>query len=155
MASLAASTADDGQFTWTPANSGIAYGTHGLRIHIALVGNSAVLDRSTEPFAVPEDTNTFFVNDADAAGDEYTTAPGSNRHTGKLPQLPKPYPTNLLRVYSLGPTETLFVDTGDYALFDPIVLSGTLGVADDEGFTLTGPVAETRVASLPRPPVGL
>jgi hypothetical protein len=52
----------DGQLTWTPADSGVAYGTYGLRVQVSLVGNRVVLDRSTEPFAVPENTNTLYVN---------------------------------------------------------------------------------------------
>ena len=102
VTTLAAAAPDTGQFTWTPANFGIANGTHNLRIEISLVTNAAVFDRSQEGFTVPENTNTFYVNDAIAASDEYTTAAGSNRNTGKTPSTPKPYPNNILRTYSLG-----------------------------------------------------
>ena len=136
-------TEDDGAFTWIPANSGVAFATHGLRIHVSLVTNVAVHDRSTETFSVPEDTNTFYVNDGDTINDEYTSVAGSNRHTGKLPDAPKPYPWNVLRIYSLGPEQTLFVDTGQYPLIHHLVLSAIVGVGDDEGFTMTGPQVET------------
>ncbi len=146
LLTIAASTPDDGEFLWIPADSGIDYGTYGLRIHVSLTDNPAVFDRGAESFKVPENTTTFYVNDSVTTGDEYTTAPGNNRNTGKLPNAPKPYPNNVLRIYTLGPTDTLFVDTGDYSLLDPIVLSGNLEIADDEGFVLTGPTSSARVA---------
>ena len=57
------STPDTGEYTWTAADSGINFGTYGLRIQISLVGDPAVFDRSTETFTVPENTTTFYVND--------------------------------------------------------------------------------------------
>lgn len=148
LTTLAASAPDIGAFTWTPANFGVDYGTHNLRIEISLVGNPAVFDRSQEAFAVPENTNSFYVNDGAATGDEFATALGSNRNTGKLSSAPKPYPNNVLRTYSLGAGQTLNVDTGEYSLFDPIVLSGTAGIGDDEGFMLSGPTSATHLATL-------
>jgi Ca2+-binding RTX toxin-like protein len=146
LLTIAEEVPDNGEFIWAPANSGIDYGTYGLRIQVSLVGTPAVLDRGTESFTVPENTTTFFVNDRSTANDEYSTAPGDNRNTGKLASAPKPLPNNVLRIYDLGPTHTLFVDTGTYSLFDTVLLSGTLGVGDDEGFTFTGPTDTARVA---------
>ena len=130
---------DTGSFTWIPANSGIDYGTHGLRIQLTLVGSPGVFDRGTETFAVPENTNTFFVNDATVNSGDLTTAAGANRNTGKLASAPKPFPNNVLRTYTVGANQTLSIDAGDYALVDPLVISNTSGVGDDEGFTFTGP----------------
>ncbi len=131
-------TPDDGEFTWIAANSGIAYGTYGLRIQVSLANNIAVLDRSTETFTVPENTNTFFVNDGSTVGDEYVGAAGSNRNTGKLSSIPKPYPNNVLRIYSVSANQTLSVDTGTYPLIYPLVVSNVLGIGDDEGFRMRG-----------------
>ena len=130
---------DTGSYAWIPAESGIAYGTHGLRIEVSLVGSPSVFDRGTEPFAVPENTNTFFVNGATVSPGGLTTAAGSNRNTGKLASSPKPYPNNILRIYTVGANQTLSVDAGDYPLLAPLVISNTSGVGDDEGFTFTGP----------------
>ena len=141
--SIAQTTEDDGSFLWTPANDNIAYGTHGLRISVTLVANSVVLDRSIEAFSVPENSASFFVNDQSVVGDEYATAPGSNRNTGRTANSPKSNPVTLLRTYILGPTHTLFVDDGSYQLHSPIVLSGAGVRGDDEGFILTGPAGET------------
>ena len=78
----------------------------------------------------------------------YASAAGSNRNTGRLATAPKPYPNNVLRIYTLGPTQTLFVDTGDYPALYPTVFSPLPGRGDDEGFVLTGPTNVARVASL-------
>ncbi|MEO1524778.1 MAG: NosD domain-containing protein [Planctomycetota bacterium] len=50
---ISSGTPDDGSFLWTPAGDAIDYGTYGWRIQVSLVGDSFVLDRSTETFAVP------------------------------------------------------------------------------------------------------
>ena len=148
VTNLTTATDDDGAFSWTPANSAIAYGTRGLRIHVSLIENPTIFSRSTEPFVVPENTTTFFVNDHSATNDETTSAIGNNRNTGKLASAPKPGPAQLLRTYSLEPTHTLFVDTGVYELFETIVLSGSGTQSDDEGFLFTGPTAANRTALL-------
>ena len=59
--------------------------------------------------------------------------------------------SRILRIsspYSLGPTDTLFVDTGVYALFGPVLISGTVGIGDDQGFVMTGPAGGTSSAVL-------
>ena len=139
---------DTGSYAWAPAQSGIAYGTHGLRIEISLVGSPNVFDRGTESFAVPENTNTFFVNDSTVSPGGLTTAPGSNRNTGKLASSPKPYPNNILRIYTLNANQSLSVDAGDYPLLAPLVISNTSGLGDDEGFTFTGPTTAATPAVL-------
>jgi hypothetical protein len=151
LTTVAENAPNRGSYTWIPADSGVAYGTYGLRVQVSRVDDPLIFDRSTETFAVPEQTLVYYVNDADQTGDSLTTAPGSNRHTGTRPDQPKPNPVNLLRIYTLGATNVLHVDAGDYALHYPVLLSGSLGVGDDEGFTLTGspdPAAPTALRHL-------
>ena len=148
LQTITPSTADDGRFIWIPANSNIPLGTHGLRIQISLIDELIALDRSIETFTVPEGGQSFFVNDDLTAGDEYSTAAGNHRHTGRTPAEPKPDAQSLLRTYRLGPTDTLFVDTGAYAAHHPLVLSGTGTRGDDESFTLTGPMEDGHEARL-------
>ncbi len=79
------------------------------------------------------------MNDTAATNDVYSTSIGSNRHTGKLPSAPKPFPENLLRTYSLGANQTLFIDSGNYPLINPLIVSNDVGaLGDDEGFTILG-----------------
>ena len=141
VANIVSATPDSGQYTWIPGNSGIDFGTKGLRIQVSLVTNLAVMDRSQEPFTVPQDGTNFYVNDGSTAGDEYTTAAGNNRNTGKTADAPKPYVANLFRTYDLQAGATLYVDTGNYPLFESLTLSGTAtrGYGIDEGFVMTGP----------------
>ncbi|RZL38827.1 MAG: hypothetical protein EOP35_04955, partial [Rubrivivax sp.] len=150
VANVVSATPDSGQFTWIPGNSGIDFNTHGLRIQVSLVTNAAVLDRSQETFTVPEDGLTYWVNDGSTAGDEYATAAGDNRNTGKSAGAPKPNVTNLFRSYDLQAGATLYVDTGNYALLESLTLSGTAtrGFGIDEGFRLTGPTLAGHLASL-------
>jgi hypothetical protein len=150
LTTITPGTPDTGSYLWTPQNSGIAPGTHGLHIVVSLASTPAANDRSTEPFAIPEATNTFYVNDGSTANDDPAlgTAIGSVRNTGKTPDQPKPYPNNILRIYSVGPGQTLYVNTGTYNQLAPLVLSNTVGIGDDAGFTFTGPTDPTKVAAL-------
>ncbi len=148
LLNIASAAPDSGEYTWLAVNSGLDFGTYGLRIRVALVGNETISDRSTEPFTIPENTTTFYVNDGSTANDEYVSAAGSNRHTGRLPDRPKPYPNNILRIYAVGPTHTLFVDNGNYPALYPTVISPVADVGDDAGFVFTGPTDASRVARL-------
>lgn len=158
LANISPGTADDGEFIWIPfTDNGISYDTHGLRIHVSLVGNPAAHDRSAEPFSVPEDGSTYYVNTStDAIADpahDYTVAAGSNRNTGKRPDAPKPNPVNVLRTYELSSGAALYVDPGTYALFETIALAGLTnrGLGLDRGFTFAGPPEEATGTATLRP----
>ncbi len=142
VTAISASTPDDGEFIWIPGNSGVNFDTPGLRIQVAYVGDPSIMDRGQESLTVPDNSTTFFVDDASDANDEYTLgAIGSNRNTGKRADAPKPHPVNLLRAYDLPAGALVSIDTGAYPLFDAIRISGTtdLGLGTEEGFTLRGP----------------
>ncbi|MBI5616868.1 MAG: right-handed parallel beta-helix repeat-containing protein, partial [Gammaproteobacteria bacterium] len=154
---IAAATPDDGDFVWIPGNSGIDFGTQGLRIQVSLVQQPSVIDRSQETFTVPEDGQNYYVDDASNSGDVYTpNATGANRNTGKTPDAPKPNPVNVLRAYDLVAGSVMYIDTGDYPMIDPIAVSGTNdvsllagpGMGLDEGFTITGPLDPATIARL-------
>ena len=144
LLTITASTPDDGSFAWIPFDdSGVSWGTHGLTLHLSLVGQPQARDQSAEPFSVPESGIDYFVNvpgDPTVADNVHTTAPGSNRHTGKLPSAPKPGPLELLRTYELGGGATLSLDPGTYPLIEAL----TFGAAEptplglDSGFTMRG-----------------
>ena len=142
VTTIAASTPDDGEFIWIPGNSGVNFDTPGLRIQVSYVGDPSIMDRGQESFTVPDNSTTYFVDDASDVNDEYTPgAIGSNRNTGKRADAPKPHPVNLLRAYDVPPGAVVSIDTGAYPMFDAIRLSGTtdLGLGTEEGFTLRGP----------------
>ena len=82
------------------------------------------------------------MDDTSNVADQYTpAAAGSNRHTGKLPTVPKPDPINLLCAYDLQAGDVVSVDTGVYPLFETITLSGVggFGWGTDVAFTMRGP----------------
>ena len=142
---IAASAADTGAFKWTPSDSGVADGTHGLRIRIASVSDPAVFDVSAETFTTPEAGTAYYVNDSSSVGDVPLNGSaiglGSNRNDGKTPDAPKPNPVNLFRTYDIGPGSTVYIETGDYPLIDTLRLSGSVdrGFGFDSGFTIQGP----------------
>ena len=151
LLTIANSTADDGEFSWTPSVNGIGYGTFGLRIQVSLVDDSSVVDRSTEKFAVPESGDTYWVDDASNVNDEYTpNATGDNRNTGKRADAPKPNPINVLRIYELTSGSVLNVDTGSYPLLYTAVMTSKpgIGLGTDRGFLFRGPSDPGRTAEL-------
>jgi Ca2+-binding RTX toxin-like protein len=135
---LAESTANTGSFTWTPENSEIDFGTHGLRIQIALTNHPIIFDRGIEPFSVPEDSNHFFVNGPSVIDAEFATAAGSNRNTGRSASAPKPSLAHILDTYSLGANDFVFIDPGEYLHHRPLVIANVPGIGDDEGFAVVG-----------------
>ncbi|MEQ1828011.1 MAG: right-handed parallel beta-helix repeat-containing protein, partial [Pirellula sp.] len=151
VTTIATSTQDDGEFIVIPANLGVNFDTTGLRIQISLANDPITMDRAQESFTVPDNSNTYFADDASNTNDEYTLgAIGSNRNTGKTASAPKPHPVNLLRAYDLPAGSIVSIDTGTYPMFDAIRLSGTfdLGLGLDEGFTLRGPTNTAKHVSI-------
>jgi len=148
LLNIVPATPDTGEYIWIPSTNGVDFDTAGLRVHISITGNQAIYDRSTESFTVPEDGFDYFVNDAATGDDEYTSAAGSNRNTGKNAAAPKPNPVNLLRTYELTGGATLNVDTGVYPLIYTVTLSGQTdyGLGLDRGFVFRGPAAADHTA---------
>ena len=145
------STPDTGKFSWIPESSGLSAGMIGLRIQVALVSDTSISDLSSEGFAIPDLGHTFYVNDNSGIGDEYTTALGSNRNTGRSPSSPKPSILSILHDYSLGALDTIYVDTGvyDQAIYGgSVVLSGDPSIGTGQGLTITGPVGNGHVAQI-------
>ena len=129
LLTIAASTPDTGEYAWSPSESGIAPGTHGLLIRIASVANPTIYDMSTEGFKVPETGSTFYV-----------ATTGSNRNDGMSAVAPLPSPVNLFREYNIEAGSVVNIAAGDYPLIDALQLSGTtnFGFGLDTGFTIDG-----------------
>jgi parallel beta-helix repeat protein len=75
----------------------------------------------------------YYINDSSTAGDSWTTTAGDNGHSGKSPDHPMADLNALLRVYDLGPGDTVFVDAGVYDLRQNIELYPM-----DSGITIVG-----------------
>ena len=151
VADIGVSPATAGSFGWSPQASGITPDSaKRYRIQISSVDAPMVTDASREPFAVPSSGPDFYINDGSQVNDEYCTAVGSNRNTGKTPGDPKANLLPMLRSYALGPGDRVMIDTGYYVEVRNVVISGQIGVGDDEGATFTGPTDPSRVAQMDR-----
>ncbi len=128
-----------GTYTWTPEYSNISPdSSQRYRIVLTSVNNTAVDTQSREPFAVPSAGDNFYVNDGSTVGDEYTTAVGSNRNTGKNPWDPKATVRPILANYTLTPGDTVWIDTGYYNIVQNIVISGDHVHGDTQGAAFIG-----------------
>ena len=140
LMTIASSAADNGSFSWIPANSGLSANTTGLRIQVSMVGTPAILDRSTEAFAiVPSNATAFYINDGSTTNDQYTTVAGNNRATGLSPSSPLPMLTTLMREYTIGSGSTIYADNGLYNQFQAAVFSSIPALGTGAGATLQGP----------------
>ncbi|MCK4873492.1 MAG: right-handed parallel beta-helix repeat-containing protein, partial [Phycisphaerales bacterium] len=144
----------NGSYSWSPASSGIApNATDRYFIRITSVTTPTATDDSREGFSVPPSGPSFYIDDTDVANtdDEYTPAAhGDNRNTGKTVLDPKANLLPMLRNYDLGPGDTVYIDTGDYIHVRNVLISGELGIGDDEGATFTGPTDLGKVAQIDR-----
>ncbi|MDB5358544.1 MAG: hypothetical protein JWN24_4997, partial [Phycisphaerales bacterium] len=154
LKNITPSIPDTGSLSWIPQNFALTYGTFGLRIKVSLVSTPSASDLSSETFAIPENTHTYYVNDGSTTGDQYTMAVGSNRNTGRLPTAPKPLLSTLFAAYSLGSTDTIYVDTGTYQHIGSIVISGNPAIGNGQGVTIIGPTNNGTVAQISAPNTG-
>ncbi|RLA51269.1 MAG: hypothetical protein DRQ65_08095, partial [Gammaproteobacteria bacterium] len=142
LATIANNVPNNGLYDqWRPQDSSIPFGTEGLRLRITMADNPLVFSQSLEAFSVPVNGTDYYVDDRDDTGDVYSTpADGSNRNTGKTADAPKPLPTSLLRIYDLVTGDTLYMDAGNYQLFDPLRITGDPDpvYSVDEGFSIVG-----------------
>ena len=151
LADIAEVPAADGSYAWSPQASGVTPDTTTrYEIRIASVDYSALADVSREGFSVPEAGALYFVNDASLTNDQYTTAVGNNRNTGKTAGDPKANLLPVLRSYDLGPADEVRIDTGDYIHVRNVIISGNPDLGDDEGATFTGPSDSGKTAVIDR-----
>lgn len=88
-----------------------------------VVGESlpAVADASDASFAVRNSNLVFYVNDASLTGDVYCTAAGQGTNTGASASSPRLSIQSILDSYDLESGDTVYIDTGTYALSSDLV----------------------------------
>ncbi len=130
---LGANEADDGDFVWSvdPLTYPQAP-TYLLRITAS--NDPGISDTTDGSFNVVPPISEFYVNDGDLTNDEYSTAVGNDANDGLTPATPKATLQAILATYDLGDGDTVFVDTGLYALDNNIAIT-----ADDAGVEIRGP----------------
>jgi Malectin domain len=126
------------------------YGSGSFAPTFQTVGNDALVrvtsgagtDTSHGEFLVANAGHAYYINDGSTAGDEYTTAVGNDRNSGKSPDQPMATLSALLAAYPLGPGDIVYVDTGHYSVLRDIVIGPSVsGNGDDPGqrVTIQGP----------------
>ncbi|MBI2478618.1 MAG: right-handed parallel beta-helix repeat-containing protein, partial [Planctomycetia bacterium] len=124
-----------GQFGWqVPTAWETSGNTAHVRVRVADVGT----DVSDAPFLITNGAAAFYVNiagDSGSSDNEYATAAGDNRASGKSPAAPMASLWALLRSYDLEPGDVIYVDSGRYLEPDTLRI-----VAEDSGISIQGPV---------------
>lgn len=135
---IAEAVADNTQrYTWMVPASLSESDDYLLRISAPSI--AGVLDSSDETFLITNGGQHYYVNDAMAAGDVFTTGLGNNTHSGKTPDRPLQSVAALLTAYDLDPGDIVHVDTGSYRLIRNIPLA-----ANDSGVRIEGPESRGR-----------
>ena len=144
--SIATGVADTGSYVWT-VPTGL---TPGSTYVIEVSAESVAVSGVSQQFNMSGQITSYYVN-AGATGGEYTTAPGSDLNNGLTPATPKASIQALLASYPLGAGDTIYVDSGNYAVTTNINLTGTnSGTSASNDFTIIGPTAGYAPAVLNR-----
>ena len=118
------------------------------RLRVTSEVGTRASDLSHEPFVIANGGTSFYVNladDTDLSDNQYTTAAGDNRASGKRPNQPLSSIQAVLDRYNLEPGDTIYVDTGTYRLAANIAITG-----NDSGVTIQGPTDNDKIAVLDR-----
>lgn len=141
---LSANEANDGSFTWT-LTQGTFPASDQYVVRISSIATPSIADTSDTVFSVIPPIANYYVNDGATDGDEYTTAPGNDANDGLTRATPKLSIRAILETYDLEFGDTIFVDTGVYALTSNIIVTHA-----DSGTRIQGPVSEGHQALLNR-----
>ena len=141
FSALASGIANSGTYAWTIDPAVFAPGSNYL-VKVSSSANPATFGVSSAPFTISVPVTSYYINDAIQAGDQYTTAIGSDLNSGLSPDQPMATLSGLLAKYSLTPGSIVYVDTGNYSLTNNIVFntaqSGT-GDLPNQRLTIQGP----------------
>ncbi|MBI9018525.1 MAG: right-handed parallel beta-helix repeat-containing protein [Phycisphaerae bacterium] len=152
IADIAEVPISDGSFVWAPFLSGLTGSTiNRYYIKLTAINNASIATQSREAFAVPPNTDNYYVDDASNIDDQYTpTAIGNNRNTGTTANDPKANLLPMLRSYDMGPGDTTWIDTGYYNHVRNVIISGDSVMGNDEGATFSGPTDSGKTAQIDR-----
>ncbi len=78
--------------------------------------NPLINDTNDANFSVNNGALSFYVNDGSTNCDVYCTAPGDPSNDGLTPASPKSSPVDILASYPMAAGNTIYVDSGEYAL---------------------------------------
>ena len=87
---------------------------------VELESDPGVFGQTDNPFAVKNDPSAYYVNDVSTNGDVYCSAIGRSTNNGLTAATPLNSLASLLGRYKVEPGDTVYVDTGVYALSAPL-----------------------------------
>ena len=129
---IATGVPDSASYVWTiPTN--LAFGA-GYQIRVTANNGSDPSGLSGQQFLITNNGHSYYVNDGSTVGDVYTSAVGNDANSGKDPADPMADLAALLQAYTLGPADTVYIDTGNYTLLHNVFLD-----ALHSGVTIVGP----------------
>ncbi|HTW70835.1 MAG TPA: right-handed parallel beta-helix repeat-containing protein [Acetobacteraceae bacterium] len=131
----------EGQYVWT-VNQTSDGNTALIQVLATANPNSAqpiTVSGTSQPFLLANSGNSYYVNDASLAGDQYTTAVGNDANSGKSPDQPLLSLAALLRAYPIGPGDTIYVDAGNYTLPTNVTLAAADSGTASQPLVITGP----------------
>ena len=148
---LMANSTGRGVFQWT-ATEPTTWGA--LKVRVSASDQNVAPDTSDHGFMIVDGGNTFYVNDDSLVGDQYTTAVGDNRNSGKSPSEPMTSLASLQMAHDLGAGDIVYVDTGSYTLLRDVQLgnwwSGNDNGDADNPLIIQGPTDAGNTAVLSR-----
>ncbi len=125
----AASLARNGTFNWAVPNPSAPTAYYYLRV--VCNQDPAVFDATDGAGSVQRVTVTYYVNDASTNNDQYCTAIGAGNNNGISPNAPLNSLAEVFKRNLLKPGDTVYVDTGSYALSTNVVIDAAhAGTAD-------------------------
>ncbi|MGA2254402.1 MAG: right-handed parallel beta-helix repeat-containing protein, partial [Thermoguttaceae bacterium] len=131
---IATGVPDSGSYVWTiPAN--VLLGA-GYQVRVTANNGSNPSGVSGQQFLIANNGHSYYINDSSTVGDVYTSAAGNDANSGKDPADPMATLAALLQAYTLGPADTVYIDTGNYTLLRNVVLD-----ALHSGVTIVGPTS--------------
>jgi len=126
----------DGFFGWLRPEETFLSPT-GCWIRVVCDSQTNCADAAFLPARTPPNAS-FYVNDGSTSNDLFCTAPGYDGNTGLSPNSPVASLQTVLSRYTLGPSNTVFVDSGEYLCPSNIVISQENEGAWDKPIRLIG-----------------
>ncbi len=147
---IASGIANSGSYAWAVDGGVFAAGAN-YRVRVSSTADATIFDLSDQTFTISAPVHAYYINDNSTTGDQYTTAVGNDANTGLTADAPMASLQALLAKYSLRPGDTVYVDTGNYALTTNIVFtSDDSGASDTQRLDIQGPTNPGAVATFDR-----
>lgn len=125
-------------FNWAPGTQLVTSVAADIRVRVTCNQDGSVSDTLVLGVRTAASSKTYYINDASLTGDVYCSAPGSAANSGLSPATPLDSLASLLASRTLGPGDTVYVDTGTYASTSSVTLTRSSAGAADRYIRIVG-----------------